>query len=195
MKRVADASRPLTFGRFEPRRLATSISQRLSLKNRVIRDSRTLAASSRVTVRTLSSPVGVILPVTSFHPYDLSPIPESALQTFCGSPGRPSGRNRAGFQNAQFHIQQLPEKLLARDRRRSDLLRSNRFGTCWNHPISGSCASPQSLWSVFTCIADSTASTCRVSSRTVSNPACQPGTRPRPGQSFDEPRSPFLLTA
>src|SRR5258707_4781332 len=28
--------------------------------------------------------------------YDLSPIPESALQTFCGSPGRPSGRNRAG---------------------------------------------------------------------------------------------------
>src|SRR5262249_26607469 len=28
--------------------------------------------------------------------YDLSPIPESALQTFCGLPGRPSGRNRAG---------------------------------------------------------------------------------------------------
>src|SRR6516162_2714577 len=29
--------------------------------------------------------------------YDLSPIPESALQTFCGLPGRPSGRNRAGY--------------------------------------------------------------------------------------------------
>jgi hypothetical protein len=28
---------------------------------------------------------------------DLSPIPESALQTFCASPGRPSGRSRAGF--------------------------------------------------------------------------------------------------
>src|SRR5262249_6959985 len=28
---------------------------------------------------------------------DLSPIPESALQTSCASPGRPSGRSRAGF--------------------------------------------------------------------------------------------------
>src|SRR5262245_38627444 len=34
-----------TFARFEPRRLATSIPQRLSFENRVIRDSRTLAAS------------------------------------------------------------------------------------------------------------------------------------------------------
>src|SRR5262249_16182078 len=30
--------------------------------------------------------------------------------------------------NAQFHIQQLSKKLLARDQQRSDLLRSNRFG-------------------------------------------------------------------
>src|SRR5262249_53556921 len=29
--------------------------------------------------------------------HDLSPIPKSALQTSCGSPGRPSGRNHAGF--------------------------------------------------------------------------------------------------
>jgi hypothetical protein len=35
-----------TFARFEPRRLATSIAQRLSFENRVMRASRTLAASS-----------------------------------------------------------------------------------------------------------------------------------------------------
>jgi len=34
-----------TLARFEPRRLATSIPQRLSFENRVMRDSRTLAAS------------------------------------------------------------------------------------------------------------------------------------------------------
>jgi hypothetical protein len=34
-----------TFARFEPRRLATSMPQRLSFENRVSRDSRTLAAS------------------------------------------------------------------------------------------------------------------------------------------------------
>src|SRR6266481_3619819 len=44
--------------------------------------------------------------------------------------------------------------------------------TCWNHPIRSSCASPRaSLRSVFTVIADKAAFTCRVSSRTVSNPA------------------------
>src|SRR5262249_294594 len=60
--------------------------------------------------------------------YDLSPIPKSALQTFCGSPGRPSGRNRAASPECSIHIQQPSEKLLARDQQRSDLLRANRFG-------------------------------------------------------------------
>lgn len=44
--------------------------------------------------------------------------------------------------------------------------------TGWNHPIRSSCAGPRaSLRSVFTVIADKAAFTCRVSSRTVSNPA------------------------
>jgi hypothetical protein len=44
--------------------------------------------------------------------------------------------------------------------------------TGWNHPIRSSCASAHaSLRSVFTVIADNPAFTCRVSSRTVSNPA------------------------
>src|SRR5262249_29946113 len=41
----SDLASQATFARFEPRRLATSIPQRLSFENRVIRDSRTLAAS------------------------------------------------------------------------------------------------------------------------------------------------------
>jgi hypothetical protein len=53
--------------RFEPRRLAMSIPQRLSFENRVMRDSRTLAASYS-TVRTVSSPANVIPRVTSFSP-------------------------------------------------------------------------------------------------------------------------------
>src|SRR5262245_34186263 len=56
-----------TFAHFEPRRLATSIPQRLSFENRVMRDSRTLVASYN-TVRTVSSPANVIPPVTSFSP-------------------------------------------------------------------------------------------------------------------------------
>src|SRR5262249_40358499 len=41
----SDLASQRPFARFEPRRLATSIPQRLSFENRVIRDSRTLAAS------------------------------------------------------------------------------------------------------------------------------------------------------
>src|SRR6516165_2870649 len=41
----AGSPRWATFARFEPRRLATSIPQRLSFENRVMRASRTLAAS------------------------------------------------------------------------------------------------------------------------------------------------------
>src|SRR5262249_10157000 len=72
-----------TFARFEPRRLATSIPQRLSFENRVMRDNRTLAASYN-TVRTISSPASVIPPVTSFSPdwYFFGVSPNSAPAAF-----------------------------------------------------------------------------------------------------------------
>src|SRR5262245_13189299 len=75
--------------------------------------------------------------------------------------------------NAQFHVQQPSQKLLARNQQRPDLPRSNRFGVYRPEPsIRISCASPRaSLRSVFTVIADNAAFTCRVSSRTASNPA------------------------
>ena len=53
-----------TFARFEPRRLATSIAQRLSFENRVMRASRTLAASYsavRTTVKAYIVSVGGFL--------------------------------------------------------------------------------------------------------------------------------------
>src|SRR5678815_2524112 len=72
-----------TFARFEPRRLATSIPQRLSFENRVVRDSRTLAASYRA-VRTIPSPARVIPPVMSFSPdwYFFGVSPNSAPTAF-----------------------------------------------------------------------------------------------------------------
>src|SRR6516164_2044089 len=75
--------------------------------------------------------------------------------------------------NAQFHIYQPPQKLLARNQQRPDLLDPTDLAcTGRNHPIRISCASPRaSLRSVFTVIADKAAFTCRVSSRTASNPA------------------------
>src|SRR6187431_219953 len=57
--------------------------QRLSFENRAIRDSRTLAASYSA-VRTISSPVRVIPPVTSFSPdwYFFGVSPNSAPAAF-----------------------------------------------------------------------------------------------------------------
>src|SRR4029453_18858513 len=62
------------------------------------------------------------------------------------SPAPPSRRRGAGHladlqaetaqdsTNAQFHIQQPSEKLLARNQQPADLLRSNRFGVHWAEP-------------------------------------------------------------
>src|SRR5947207_927845 len=76
--------------------------------------------------------------------------------------------------NAQFHVQQPSEKLLARNQQRPDLLRSDRFGVYRpepSHPDQLCKPACASLRSVFTVIADKAAFTCRVSSRTASNPA------------------------
>src|ERR1700758_2753897 len=59
---------------------------------------------------------------------DLSPIPESALQTFCASLADLQAEAAKDSPNAQFHVSQPSEKLFARNQQRPDLLRSNRFG-------------------------------------------------------------------
>ena len=64
---VASFRASATFALRMPRRLATSIAQRLSVLNLVARDSSALAASCKA-VRTLASPTRVIAPVTSVSP-------------------------------------------------------------------------------------------------------------------------------
>jgi len=72
-----------TRARFRPRRFATSSAQRFKLENRVVRVSITLAASYSA-VRTDSSPVRVMPPLTSLSPdwYFLGTSPKSAPIVF-----------------------------------------------------------------------------------------------------------------
>src|SRR5215471_14414683 len=72
-----------TRARFRPRRFATSSAQRFKLENRVVRVSITLAASFSA-VRTDSSPVRVMPPLTSLSPdwYFFGTNPNSAPIVF-----------------------------------------------------------------------------------------------------------------
>src|SRR5262249_19252090 len=54
--------------------------------------------------------------------------PDPRFKRFAGHLADLQAETAQDSPNAQFHIQQLSEKLLARDQQRSDLLRSNRFG-------------------------------------------------------------------
>src|SRR3712207_105247 len=66
-KTVASFLARATLARFTRRRLATSSAQRLSVENRVVRLSSTLAASYKA-VRTIASPTLLTPPVTSVSP-------------------------------------------------------------------------------------------------------------------------------
>src|SRR4051794_38322246 len=87
-----------TFARFRPRRLATSIAQRLRVEKRVGRLSTTLAASYRA-VRTIASPTLLIPPITSVSPdwYRLGVSPKWA-------PTALEDRNRPGSSTAVLKV-------------------------------------------------------------------------------------------
>jgi len=112
------------------------------------------------------------------------PIPESALQTFCGSPlADLQAETAQDAPNAQFpHPATFREAACAR----LAALGSPAIQSIWrvpagNHPIRSSCASPHaSLRSVFTVIADNAAFTCpRLPAERFQNPRLrQPGMQP-----------------
>src|SRR3954464_4079039 len=87
-----------TFARFRPRRLATSIAQRLRVEKRVGRLSTTLAASYGAG-RTIASPPLLIPPITSVSPdwYRLGVSPKWA-------PTALEDRNRPGSSTAVLKV-------------------------------------------------------------------------------------------
>src|SRR6188508_195304 len=87
-----------TFARFEPRRLATSIAQRLSFENRVMRASRTLAASYSA-VRTISSPARV---VTNDREHSLVQLFVFRLQSYPRRKHRPGNAFQGGLARHQL---------------------------------------------------------------------------------------------
>ena len=115
-----------TFARFEPRRLATSIPQRLSFENRVMRASRTLAASYSA-VRAISPPARVT------HRNDgnaqLTARELEVLTAMADGATNKAIARRLGisFHTVKFHVAAILEKLDA-DTRTEAVMKAAQLG-------------------------------------------------------------------